>query len=160
MKVAVESLLDLCRNKNLRLATAESCTGGMLAAAITAIAGSSDVFERGYVTYSNRSKRELLGVPSSMLLQHGAVSEPVAIAMAEGTLLRSKVDFAVSITGIAGPGSAEHKPEGQVCFALATKIAPAIAETVQFGAVGRSQVRSNSVLHAVKLLGVAAQDIY
>ncbi len=103
----------------LRIATAESCTGGMVAAALTDVAGSSDVFDRGFVTYSNAAKIEMLGVRAETLAAHGAVSEAVAREMAEGALAQSAAELAVSITGIAGPGGSEFKPEGRVCFGLA-----------------------------------------
>ncbi len=118
MSVAADVLVA-CRAKGLIVATAESCTGGMVAAALTDIAGSSDVFERGFVTYSNAAKIDMLGVSGATLTAHGAVSEQVAQEMAEGALARSKATLAVSITGIAGPGPSEHKPEGRVCFGLA-----------------------------------------
>jgi nicotinamide-nucleotide amidase len=105
-----------------RVTTAESCTGGLVAGAITAIAGSSDWFDRGFVTYSNAAKRELLGVPEAVLAAHGAVSEPCAVAMAEGALVRSGAMLAVAVTGIAGPsGGSEEKPVGTVCFAWAQR---------------------------------------
>ena len=115
----VAAILERARAAGVRIATAESCTGGMVAAALTDIAGSSDVVERGLVTYSNAAKRELLGVRAETLAAHGAVSEQVAREMADGALARAPVGLAVSITGIAGPGGSEFKPEGRVCFALA-----------------------------------------
>jgi nicotinamide-nucleotide amidase len=112
------ALLEACRRAGVKLATAESCTGGLIAATLTAIAGSSDVVERGFVTYSNEAKAEILGVPASLIQQHGAVSEPVARAMAEGALARAHADIAVSVTGIAGPGGATPtKPVGLVHLA-------------------------------------------
>ena len=117
-----ETVLGACRQARMKLATAESCTGGMVAAALTDIAGSSDVVERGFVTYSNESKTELLGVPAAVIAAHGAVSAQVATAMAQGALTRAPVDIAVSITGIAGPGGATPgKPVGLVYFAVARK---------------------------------------
>jgi len=114
------SVLATCGGRGLTLATVESCTGGMIAAALTAIAGSSDVVDRGYVVYSNDAKREMLGVPLDLLAAHGAVSEPVAIAMAEGALRRSGVAIAVAVTGIAGPGGGSPaKPVGLVHVACA-----------------------------------------
>src|SRR3982751_3041231 len=114
------SLLDLCRSRKLTIATAESCTGGLVAAALTAIPGSSDVVDRGFVTYSNAAKTEMLGVPADLIATHGAVSEPVARAMAEGALSRSNADVAVAITGIAGPdGGSDAKPVGLVHLAAA-----------------------------------------
>ena len=114
------SLLDRLRAANLKLATAESCTGGLVAGVLTEIAGSSDVVERGFVTYSNAAKMELLGVPEAMLAEHGAVSEPVARAMAQGALAHSHADVAVSVTGVAGPGGGSAaKPVGLVHIAAA-----------------------------------------
>jgi nicotinamide-nucleotide amidase len=115
-----KEILEQYREAHLRIATAESCTGGMIAAALTAIAGSSDVFERGFVTYSNEAKAELLGIPMALIVEHGAVSEPVARAMAEGALARSAADVAVSVTGIAGPGGGSPaKPVGLVFIGMA-----------------------------------------
>ncbi|SMH55184.1 CinA family protein [Maritimibacter sp. HL-12] len=151
------ALLDLCRDKGLRLASAESCTGGMIGAALTDIAGSSDVFERGVITYSNAAKVALLGVSEATLQDHGAVSEAVAREMAEGLLARAPVDIAVSVTGIAGPGGSERKPEGRVCFGLATT-AGSRTETVDFGALGRARVRAAATAHALALLAAAARD--
>lgn len=115
-----ERVLRRYREQGLKIATAESCTGGLIAALLTEIAGSSDVFERGFVTYSNEAKQELLGVPEALLAEHGAVSEPVARAMAEGALKYSRADVAVSVTGIAGPGGGtETKPVGLVYMGYA-----------------------------------------
>jgi nicotinamide-nucleotide amidase len=151
----VAALLDLARAKGLRIATAESCTGGMVAAALTDIPGSSDVFDRGFVTYSNAAKVAMLGVHEATLTAHGAVSEPVAREMAEGALARSEADLAVSTTGIAGPGGSEFKPEGRVCFGLAQRGAPTRTGTVEFGALGRAGVRSAATRHALDLLAAA-----
>lgn len=148
------ALLTRCRARGLTIATAESCTGGMVAAALTDVAGSSDVFERGLVTYSNAAKIALLGVDPATLDAHGAVSEQVAAEMASGLLARAPVDIAVSVTGIAGPGGSEHKPEGRVCFGLATK-AGTRTETVDFGARGRAEVRAAATAHALGLLAAA-----
>jgi nicotinamide-nucleotide amidase len=117
---AAAELLDTCRARGIMLATAESCTGGLIAAALTAIAGSSNVVDRGFVTYSNEAKQELLSVPAELLTEHGAVSEPVARAMAEGALARSRAQRAISVTGVAGPGGGTAaKPVGLVWFGLA-----------------------------------------
>lgn len=150
--VKVEELLAEARYWGLKIATAESCTGGMVAAALTDVAGSSDVFERGFVTYSNAAKVELLGVSPETLAAHGAVSEPVAREMAEGALAQSAADLAVSITGIAGPGGSEFKPEGRVCFGLSRKGRETVVETVEFGALGRAKVRTAARDHALALL--------
>ncbi len=117
-----QSVLDACRARNWRLATAESCTGGMVAAALTAIAGSSDVVERGFVTYTNEAKSDLLGVPAETIAAHGAISAETAEAMAKGAIAHAPVDLAVSVTGIAGPGGATPtKPVGLVLFGLARR---------------------------------------
>ncbi len=150
-----EEVLRQARFWGIRIATAESCTGGMVAAALTDVAGSSDVFERGYVTYSNAAKVQMLGVSETTLAEHGAVSEPVAREMAEGALARSGVELAVSVTGIAGPGGSEFKPEGRVCFGLARRGEPTRVETVEFGAVGRAKVRKAATARALALLGAA-----
>jgi len=147
-----ELLLARARAAGLRVATAESCTGGLVAGAITEVAGSSDIFDRGFVTYSNAAKEEMLGVRADTLAAHGAVSEPVAAEMAAGALERSQADVAVSVTGIAGPGGSEFKPEGRVCFGLAVRDRTVRAETVEFGARGRSRVRAASIDHALDLL--------
>ncbi|MGR3363102.1 MAG: CinA family protein [Maritimibacter harenae] len=149
------AVLDLYRAKGWTIATAESCTGGMVGAALTDIAGSSDVFERGFVTYSNAAKTEMLGVGADTLQAHGAVSEEVAREMAEGALTHSPAQVAVSITGIAGPGGSEHKPEGRVCFAIAGQGAT-LTETVDFGALGRTKVRQAATDHAIALLAIRA----
>lgn len=150
-----EELLQRARFWGLRIATAESCTGGLVAAALTEVAGSSDVFERGFVTYSSAAKVEMLGVRPETLAAHGAVSEAVAREMAEGALARSPAELAVSVTGIAGPGGSEVKPEGRVCFGLAKHGMPTWTETVEFGAPGRTKVRKAATAHALKLLGHA-----
>ena len=142
-------LSDRARAKGLLIATAESCTGGLIAGAITEVAGSSDIFDRGFVTYSNAAKTEMLGVPPALIEAFGDVSEDVARAMAEGALARSEADLAVSVTGIAGPGGSDHKPEGRVCFGLAATGKPTSTETQEFGAIGRSQVRQKTVDHAL-----------
>ena len=150
-------LVNAARAAGLRVATAESCTGGMVAAAITETPGASNVFDWGVVTYANGAKRDLLGVRAETLEAHGAVSEEVAAEMALGARSRSGADIAVSITGIAGPGGSEHKPEGRVCFGLATAQG-CITETVEFGARGRDTVRAAARDRAISLLidGLAA----
>ena len=146
------TVLDLARARGVMLATAESCTGGLIAGAITEIAGSSDAFDRGFITYSNAAKMQMLGVRAETLKAHGAVSEQVAREMATGALAHSDAAVAVSVTGIAGPGGSDNKPEGRVCFGLALRDQPACAETVEFGAIGRSNVRQATVAHALDML--------
>jgi nicotinamide-nucleotide amidase len=147
------SLLDLCRSRKLTIATAESCTGGLVAAALTEIPGSSDVIDRGFVTYSNEAKRAMLGVEASTLQTFGAVSKETAIQMAVGALERADVDLAVSITGIAGPGGATPgKPVGLVHFAAAARDGRIIQREHRFGAIGRSTVRARSVVEALRML--------
>ena len=143
---------ELLVQKGQTLSLAESCTGGLISGAITEIPGSSDIFDRGFVTYSNEAKMMMLGVPEELIQQHGAVSEDVALAMAQGALERSAANLAVSVTGIAGPGGSEHKPEGRVCFGLAATGKKPTAETIEFGAIGREKVRERTVEHALKLL--------
>lgn len=145
-------VLQVARYWGVRIATAESCTGGMISAALTDVAGSSDVFDRGFVTYSNAAKRDMLGVRAATLAAHGAVSEEVAREMAEGALERSAAQIAVAVTGIAGPGGSEFKPEGRVCFGLAIAGRATVTETVEFGAVGRGKVRAATVAHALALI--------
>lgn len=157
MENLAKDLLARARAADIKIATAESCTGGLLAGAITDIAGSSDVFDRGFVTYSNSAKVTLLGVEDSTLATFGAVSEETALQMADGALRRSDVDLTVAITGIAGPGGSEMKPEGRVCFAVAQIGQPTQTETVEFGAIGRREVRHASVAHALDLLSRAIQ---
>ena len=137
------------------IATAESCTGGMLAAALTDVAGSSAVFDCGFVTYSNAAKIAMLGVAPQTLDAFGAVSEEIAVQMAEGALAHSEADLAVSITGIAGPGGSEFKPEGRVCFALAKRGDVTQVETVEFGPRGRDKVRLAARDHALAILAKA-----
>ena len=150
--MSAEPVLNAAKAAGVMIATAESCTGGMVAAALTDIAGSSTVVERGFVTYSNEAKKELLGVWEETLNAHGAVSEEVALEMAEGALRHSRADLTVSITGIAGPGGSEHKPEGRVCFGLAQTGKTTRTETVEFGAPGRAEVRNMARDHALNLL--------
>ncbi|MEL6883991.1 MAG: CinA family protein [Pseudomonadota bacterium] len=144
-------ILDLATTQGIMIATAESCTGGMVAAALTDIPGSSAVVERGFVTYTNRAKTEMLGVSPATLAAHGAVSEAVAAEMAAGALRHAPVHLAVSITGIAGPGGSDHKPEGRVCFGIANGT-DTRTETVEFGALGRDRVRTAARDHALGLL--------
>ena len=147
-----EDLLSAFRQAQLTLSVAESCTGGLLAAALTEPAGASDVFLGGVISYSNDAKHTSLNVDVQTLQKHGAVSEQVADQMASGAQARFSSDVAIAITGIAGPGPSEHKPEGRVCFAVAAGEGPNFRETIEFGAIGRSQVRAASVDHALKML--------
>ena len=149
-------LLELCRAQGLTLSTAESCTGGMTGAAITEIPGSSEAYLGGFITYSNQAKRQLLGVAAATLEAHGAVSEPVAAQMAAGARRALGATLAVSVTGIAGPGGSEHKPEGRVCFGLA-HAGGVTTQTVDFGALGRARVRAAATRHALELLVKVAQ---
>jgi nicotinamide-nucleotide amidase len=144
------AVIEAARARGLRIATAESCTGGLVSAALTDVAGSSDVFDRGFVTYSYPAKVAMLGVPQAMLTAHGAVSEPVARAMAEGALAASDADIAIAVTGVAGPGASETKPEGLVWFAVATAEATR-SERRDFGPLGRDRVRARSVEVALEL---------
>jgi nicotinamide-nucleotide amidase len=152
-----KAVLDACRDGGLKLATAESCTGGLVAAVLTDIAGSSAVFECGFVTYSNAAKAELLGVPMDLIARHGAVSEPVARAMAEGALAGSRADIAVSVTGIAGPGGGTaEKPVGLVHFACARREHLTHAAVMRFGDRGRDKIRTMAVKTALEMVLVAA----
>jgi nicotinamide-nucleotide amidase len=149
---AAAALLNACRARRWRLATAESCTGGLIAATLTAIAGASDVVDRGFVTYSNDAKQQVLGVPDTTLAEHGAISEPVARAMAQGALARSRADLAIAVTGIAGPGGGSpDKPVGLVCFGLAQLGKPLHSERVIF-AGDRTEIRQAAVAHALAML--------
>ncbi len=151
-------LLELCRAKSLKIATAESCTGGMLGAWLTEVPGSSDVYDRGFITYSNAAKQAMIDVSPDTLLLFGAVSEEIAREMAAGALAKSDADLTVSITGIAGPGGSEHKPEGRVCFGVAGPNG-ITTETVEFGAIGRENVRGKAASHALTLLAKVASDV-
>ena len=153
LTLEARDVLDVCRSGGLRLATAESCTGGLIAAVLTSIAGCSFVLERGFVTYSNDAKTELLGVPSGLIAEFGAVSEPVARSMAEGALARSHADIAVSVTGIAGPdGGSAEKPVGLVHFACARRDNPTEHVRMLFGEVARDEIMRASVLQAFTLI--------
>ena len=149
---ASRELLDACRTRRLRLVTAESCTGGLIAALLTEIAGSSEVFERGFVTYSNEAKSEMLGVDAVMIARFGAVSEPVARAMAAGALARSSADLAVAVSGIAGPGGGSRgKPVGLVHLAAASRAA-VLHREIRAGDIGRQAVRLAAAAAAFDLL--------
>jgi nicotinamide-nucleotide amidase len=146
-------VLDACRARGWMLATAESCTGGLVAGALTEIAGSSDVVDRGFVTYSDAAKMAMLGVPEATLRQYGAVSRQTALAMASGALARAEVDLTVAITGIAGPGGgSSEKPVGLVHFATATKDGGLAHREKRYGDIGRSEVRRLAVLEALNML--------
>ncbi|MBA2590099.1 MAG: CinA family protein [Alphaproteobacteria bacterium] len=154
LRASAESLLAAARAKGLKLATAESCTGGLIAGLLTEIPGSSDVLDRGFVTYSNQAKEEMLGVPTAMLRQHGAVSESVARAMAEGAIRNSVAQISVSVTGIAGPGGGtDEKPVGLVHIAAARAGEATLYRECRFGDIGRSEIRLKSVEAALTLLG-------
>lgn len=157
MQIA-EQILALCIEKGVMVACAESCTGGMVAGALTDVPGSSAMLERGFVTYTNSAKTEMLGVTPATLDAVGAVSEEVAAEMARGALRHSHADVAVSITGIAGPGGSEFKPEGRVCFAIATGQGTTTA-TEEFGALGRANVRIAARDRALNLLLEAVRTL-
>lgn len=149
-------LLHRLQSLEMKLATAESCTGGLVAAALTEIPGSSEVFERGFLTYSNESKVEMLGVREATISEFGAVSEEVAREMALGAVGRSGAKVAVAVTGVAGPGGSGLKPEGRVCFAVAFDDR-VISRQTDFGAIGRSRVRQSSVKRALELVLALAE---
>lgn len=150
---AAAALLQNCREKGLKIATVESCTGGLISAGLTEIAGSSDVVERGFVTYSNEAKSELLDVPMSLIEEHGAVSEEVARAMVAGALAHSHADIAVAVTGIAGPGGGSpDKPVGLVHIAVQQKGEDISHLKCAFGDIGRTQMRQQTVMKAFELL--------
>lgn len=147
------AVLEACGRHGMMLATAESCTGGMIAAALTDIAGSSSVVDRGFVTYSNEAKMEMLGVSAATLASFGAVSEETALEMAAGALARSRAGVAVAVTGIAGPGGGSaDKPVGLVWFGLAVKGRPVVAEKRLFEDRGRAVIREETVVHALKMV--------
>ncbi|MFG1295986.1 CinA family protein [Xanthobacter variabilis] len=154
---AAEKVLSAFRAKGWTLATAESCTGGLVAGALTAVPGSSDVVDRGFVTYSNAAKSAMLGVPEATLAAHGAVSRQTACAMAEGARAAAGVSAAVSITGVAGPGGGSaEKPVGLVHFACARPDGATRHCEMRFGDLGRAEIRRRSVLVALSLLAEAA----
>ncbi|RCW80249.1 CinA family protein [Paracoccus lutimaris] len=147
-------VLALARTRGVMIATAESCTGGLIIGRLTDVPGSSDAVDRGFVTYSNAAKIQMLGIRPETLDAHGAVSEEIAAEMASGALANSQAGIAVAVTGIAGPGGSEHKPEGRVCFGIADSRGVR-TETVEFGPLGRAQVRAATVEHALSLLKAA-----
>jgi nicotinamide-nucleotide amidase len=156
-RAAARRVVDACRARGWKLATAESCTGGLVVAALTDIAGSSEVVDRGFVTYSNTAKETMIGVPPAIIEAHGAVSEPTAGAMAKGALDHSAADVSVAITGIAGPGGGSaEKPVGLVYFAAATRDGRILQRQQRYGDIGRTEVRERSVLEALSLLELLA----
>jgi nicotinamide-nucleotide amidase len=158
-EAAATALLDLCKSKKLMVATAESCTGGLVAGALTDIAGSSAVVDRGFVTYTNEAKHQMLGVPNATIERHGAVSRETAEAMVRGALGHAHADLAVSITGIAGPGGGTaDKPVGLVHFAAASRGGDLIHRERRFGDIGRGEVRRRSVLQALSMLTELAKN--
>lgn len=158
LRDAAEALLDLCKAKKLTLATAESCTGGLVAAALSEIPGSSLVLDRGFVTYSNEAKQQMLGVTPATIDVYGAVSRECAEEMAKGALAHASVDLAVSITGIAGPtGAVPGKPIGLVYFCAASRSGGLIVQDRKYGDIGRSNVRRESVLQALAMLRELAE---
>ena len=154
LRRAARALLKLSKSRKLKLAAAESCTGGLLLAALTEIPGSSEVVDRGFVTYSNQAKHQMLGVPVGTLEKFGAVSRETALAMAKGALAHSSADVTAAITGIAGPGGgSKQKPVGLVHIAAATRSGARVHHECRFGAIGRAKVREKSVLEALTMLG-------
>jgi nicotinamide-nucleotide amidase len=153
IEAAARAVIAACTARGLTVATAESCTGGLVAGALTDIAGSSAVVDRGFVTYSNAAKQQMLGVPEATLAAHGAVSRETAEAMARGALAQARVDLAVSITGIAGPGGGSAaKPVGLVHFAAASRDGRLIHHEARYGDPGRAEIRRRSVLQALAML--------
>jgi nicotinamide-nucleotide amidase len=153
LRAGAEELLATARAQSLRLVTAESCTGGLIAGLLTEIPGSSDVVERGFVTYSNQAKEDLLGVPADLIHRHGAVSAEVARAMAQGALEHSLAQLAVAVTGIAGPGGGTAaKPVGLVYIAVQRQGHAAHTREFRFGDIGRGEIRGRSVAEALLLL--------
>lgn len=158
LRAAAKALLDACRLRGLKVATAESCTGGLVAGALTDIAGSSDVVDRGFVTYSNEAKQQMLGVPADTIEKHGAVSRETVEAMARGALGNANADLAVAITGIAGPGGGSpDKPVGLVHFAAASRNGKLTHKEMRYGNLGRIGVRRKSVLQALLMLRTMAE---
>ena len=150
--MSAEELITLARAANATIATAESCTGGLVGGAITEVPGASDVFDHGCITYSNEAKVRLLGVLPETLERHGAVSEEIAREMVEGVLATSDATLAVAITGVAGPGGSDAKPEGYIWFATSLRRGKTMTDRQNFGAIGRSAVRAAATDHAIRLL--------
>jgi len=158
LRAAAKAVLDSCRARGLKVATAESCTGGLVAGALTEIAGSSDVLDRGFVTYSNEAKQQMLGVPADTIKKYGAVSRDTAEAMARGALGAGNADLVVAITGIAGPGGGNaDRPVGLVHFAAASRAGALNHREMRYGDIGRSAVRHKSVLQALMMLKELAE---
>jgi nicotinamide-nucleotide amidase len=159
LHAAAAIALDVCRARRLKAATAESCTGGLVAGALTDIAGSSDVFDRGFVTYSNDAKQQMLGVSSDTLRDYGAVSRQTAEEMARGAIAHSNADVAVAITGIAGPtGGSADKPVGLVYFAAASRGGALSHKEMRYGDIRRARVRRKAVLEALAMLKTMAES--
>lgn len=151
--IEIKDVLDMARENGFTIATAESCTGGLIAAALTSVAGSSDVFERGFVTYSNDAKVDMLDVDEDLITWHGAVSEQVARAMAEGALQNADANLAVSVTGIAGPGGGStEKPVGTVHIGVASRDGDTAHAHLRFGDTGRTEIRHKTLLAALSML--------
>ena len=157
LTVLASEILDAARGRGDAIATAESCTGGLVSTALTSVPGASDVFDRGFITYTNTAKSQMLNVPAWLIEKHGAVSEEVARAMAGGALIHSNATIAVAITGIAGPGGATiDKPVGLVHFAAGRRELPMQHQRIEFGDIGRDEVRRCSAEHALRMLGALA----
>jgi len=160
IEILATEVLSAARAGSLKIATAESCTGGLIAGALTAIAGSSDVVDRGFVTYSNEAKEQMLGVSTQTLDKFGAVSGATAKEMAYGALANSLADITVSVTGIAGPGGGTtEKPVGTVWFGLAMQGVAPVSECVHFGDIGRNSIRDHTVVHALKMLNTVIKTL-
>lgn len=153
-----EQVVNAAIAKGLTITVAESCTGGMICAALTDVAGSSAMFERGFITYSNAAKADMIGVEPATLDAHGAVSEQVAEEMAKGSARLANANIAIAVTGIAGPGGSDHKPEGRVCFGLCVH-GTTVTVTQEFGALGRAKVRQASVDTALTMLNTAIDSL-
>ena len=152
-------IVTMATSAKVKITCAESCTGGMISVALTDIAGCSTIFEQGFITYSNTAKIKILGVSQATLQKYGAVSEPVVEEMAMGALVTANADIAVSVSGIAGPGRSDFKPEGRVCFGLKSSDV-AHSETVEFGAIGRAEIRKAATNHALKLISELLKTAY
>jgi nicotinamide-nucleotide amidase len=159
LRAEAAALLEAARARGLHIATAESCTGGLIAALLTEIPGSSDVVERGFVTYSNEAKMELLGVPADTLARVGAVSRETALAMAAGALAQSRAEIAVAVTGVAGPGGGSaEKPVGLVHLAVSAKARAPLHREMRYGDLGRAEVRLATVRTALEMLREAIEE--